>query len=243
MSQIILKPTDIATGSFTVQGPLSPNELTLRKVIDRSLLLPGDLVLVSACETDFIGRRIRAVQKTGGYLEEHARWEHAALYIGHGVLCEATRKGVRRDMLSKYVGGHNLRFRRNLNLTVEERYELAIQAVASQGFSYNFLEIFRLWNSARKGFGNSTKGNMQLLGKQYPKRATICSQLYADCHVRVTKIVISNLDGGETTPACLSMSNMLVDIPVNWLNIPNLPDPEGAAEPMVAVVRAGEQLS
>jgi hypothetical protein len=126
-------------------------------------------------------------------------------------------------MLSKYVGDYHLRFRRNPGLTIEERYELVIQALAAQGFSYNFREIVRLWQNARFGFGDSTKANVQLLGKQYPKRATMCSQLYADCHVIVTKTVIGNLDGGETTPAFLSMAPLLVDVPVTWLAIPNIP--------------------
>ncbi len=155
-------------------------------------------------------------------MKEHARWHHAALYVGKGVICEASRIGVQRDMLSKYVGSHYLRFRRNPDLKIEERYELALHALASQGVSYNFREIFRLWKAARFGFGNSTKANVQMLGKQYPKQATICSQLYADCHVSVTKTVIGNLDGGETTPACLSMAKRLVDVPIGWLAIPHL---------------------
>lgn len=223
MSQIILKPDDNAQGTLVVQGPLSQKELKLGKVIDLGQLLPGDLILVSACEPGFIGRNIRKVQERGGYLVEHARWEHAALYVGKGVICEANRQGVRRAMLSKYVGDYHLRFRRNPGLTIEERYELVIQALAAQGFSYNFREIVRLWQNARFGFGDSTKANVQLLGKQYPKRATMCSQLYADCHVIVTKTVIGNLDGGETTPACLSMAPLLVDVPVTWLAIPNIP--------------------
>ncbi|RSZ59826.1 hypothetical protein HF313_13925 [Massilia atriviolacea] len=231
MSQLILKPDDKAVGRFIVQGPLSQKELSLGKVIDLSRLLPGDLVLVSACHPGFVGRSIQKVQERGGYMREHAVWQHAALYIGKGVICEANRNGVRRDMLSKYVGDHHLRFRRNPHLTVPERYELAIHALASQGISYDFREIIRLWKAARFGFGNSTKANVQLLGKQYPKRATICSQLYADCHVSVTKTVIGNLDGGETTPACLSMTALLVDVPVTWLEIPDLPQGEDLPGP------------
>lgn len=166
MSQIILKPDDSPNGTLVVQGPLSQRELTLGKVIDLNQLLPGDLILISACQPGFIGRNIQKVQELGGYLTEHARWEHAALYVGKGVICEANRRGVRRAMLSKYVGDHYLRFRRNPNLTIQERYELVIQALASQDFSYNFREIFRLWKSARFGFGNSLKANVQLLGKQ-----------------------------------------------------------------------------
>lgn len=222
MPQVILQPNDAPEGVHIFEGPLSQKELKFGKVLDLTQLLPGDLLLVCACEPGLVGRAIRQVQQRGGYLSEHAQWEHAAIYIGKGVICEATRGGVRRSMLSKYVGDHFIRVRRNLTLSIEQRYETAIHALAIQGFSYDFWEIFRLWKSARFGFGDSTKANVQRLGTQYPKRATICSQLYADCHTSVTKIVIGNLDGGETTPACLSTAPLLTDVRLRWLAIPNL---------------------
>lgn len=82
MSQIILKPDDSPQGNLVVQGPLSQKELALGKVIDLNQLLPGHIILVSTCQPGFIGRNIRKVQELGGYLPEHARWEHAALYVG-----------------------------------------------------------------------------------------------------------------------------------------------------------------
>lgn len=229
MLQKILKPDSAANGSYVVQGPLSQNELQLKKVLDLTQLLPGDLILVSAVTPDFVGRNIRKVQARGGYLDEHAMWEHAALYVGKGVICEATRKGVRRAMLSKYVGKHYIRVRRNTCLTVEQRYELAIHALTLHDFRYDFREIVRLWKNAHFGFSNSTKATVQFLGKQYPKRATICSQLYADCHVSVTKTVIGNLDGGETTPASLSISTALEDVQLDWLTIAQLSNPSPSA--------------
>lgn len=219
MAQTILSPDDDAEAEFVVQGPLAENELVLGKVIDLDRLLPGDLILVSSLAPDYIVRCIRKVQERGGYTPEHSRWDHAALYVGKGVICEATKNGVRRARLSKYVGRHLIRARRAAGLTLESRYELAIHALTLHGFSYDFREVFRLWRAARHGFNNAIHDS-SVLGNPYPKRATICSQLYADCYVSVTKVVIGNLDGGETTPAWLSVTPQLVDVQLRWLGIP-----------------------
>jgi hypothetical protein len=217
MPQLILRPEDTPKGQAVVEGPLSERERSLGKVIDQSLLLPGDLILCSAVTPGLIASNIRAVQQRGGYGKEHACWEHAAIYIGHGILCEATRKGVRRDMLSNYVGTHNLRFRRDTSLTSDLRYELAIAALSFQDYRYGMLEVFRLLKAAKWGFGNRVKANMKTSG--FPKRALICSELYADSYAKVTKRIVGNIAGGEVTPASLSADATLVDVPAQWLSI------------------------
>jgi hypothetical protein len=217
MPQLILRPEDTPKGQAVVEGPLSERERSLGKVIDQSLLLPGDLILTSAVTPGLIAHNIRAVQRRGGYGEEHACWEHAAIYIGHGILCEATRRGVRREMLSNYVGTHNLRFRRDNSLTTDQRYELAIAALSFQDYSYGMLEVLRLFKAARWGFGNHVKANMKTSG--FPKRALICSELYADSYAKVTKRIVGNIAGGEVTPASLSADATLVDVPAQWLSI------------------------
>ena len=196
---------------------MSQNEITLKKVIDVKSLLPGDLVLCSAVAPDFIQRNIRLVQARGGYAQEHARWEHAAVYIGNGVLCEATRHGVQREMLSSYVGSHHIRFRRDLKLTSDERYEVAIAALSLQAHSYNLLEIFRLIKVARLGFNNHAKATIRTSG--FPKRAMICSELYADSYAKATRRIVGNIAGGEVTPASLSADPGLTDVQAYWLSI------------------------
>jgi hypothetical protein len=218
MPQLILTPDDAATGPFTVRGPLSRKEIELKKVIDLSVLLPGDLVLVSSMNPGIVARRIREIQQHGGYLPDDARWEHAAMYIGKGVILEATRSGVHRAMLSKYVGDHYIRVRRHPALTKEECYELVISALSLEDYSYSYWEVLRLWKRSKDGFGNAA--NAKQLPTRYSKRATICSQLYVDSYITVTNAVIGNADGGESTPAWLSVAATLDDVALNWLSIP-----------------------
>lgn len=218
MAHICLHPDDIPSGTATVTGPLSSNELRLKKVVDLSLLRPGDLILTSALSPDLVQRSIRAVQVKGGYQVQDARWEHAAMYIGRGVLCEATRRGVQRGMLSHYIGTHVIRARRDDKLNTETRYELAIQALSFQGYAYGFWEILRLFKAARLGFNNRATSNGRTPG--YPKRAVICSELYADSYSQVTKNIIGNIAGGEVTPASLSTDVRLTDVHLRWLGVP-----------------------
>lgn len=218
MTQLCLHPEDPSSGTAAVAGPLSPNELKLKKVVDLSTLLAGDLILTSALSPNYIQQRIRGVQTKGGYQEPDAKWEHAAMYIGRGVLCEATRKGVQRNMLSHYVGSHVLRARRDHTLSIEMRFELAIQALSLQGYGYGFLEIFRLLKAAHIGFSNSANSNGRTPG--YPRHAVICSELYADSYAKITKRVIGNTAGGEVTPASLSADTLLTDVQLRWLAIP-----------------------
>ena len=218
MPQLCLHPNDATQGVATISGPLSSNETALRKIIDLQGLLPGDLILTTSIAPNLIQRSIRAVQKKGGYPEEHARWEHAAMYIGKGVLCEATRKGVQRQMLSHYVGSHILRLRRAPNLLPTTQHELAIQALSFQGYPYGYWEIVRLVKAAKLGFSNNTNATGRTSG--YPSPAVICSELYADSYAKVTRNVIGNISGGEVTPASLSIETTLQDVAMRWLAIP-----------------------
>lgn len=161
---------------------------------------------------------IGKVQEKGGFQSEHARWEHAAVYIGKGQICEANKRGVKCAMLSKYAASHWIRVRRDAGLTMDRRYELAIHALTSTTMKYNFLDIIALWKQSRFGFG-SVEGGRKLLGPQYQKSATICSQLYADCYVSVTGKILGNLEDGISTPAALSASNTLIDVNLTWQKI------------------------
>lgn len=208
MAQIILKPEDQPTGKIVPSRPVSPIELSIGKVLGLSMLMPGDLILVRKVDSDFIGSMIRKVQERGGFPAEHARWEHAAVYIGKGKICEANRGGVKFAMLSKYAASHWIRVRRDVQLNMDRRHELVIHALTSTTLRYSFLDIFSLWKQARFGFG-SVEGGRKLLGPQYPRSATICSQLYADCYVHVTGKILGDLQDGISTPAALSATDTL----------------------------------
>lgn len=161
-----------------------------------------------------IGKAIRSVQTMGGYAHEDARWEHAAVYIGDGALCEANRKGVQIGSIFDYAADHLIRIRRNTSLTQDERWELVVNALKQQNYHYGFLSICSILWKARGGFYRSQ-------GKpvSFPKSAVICSELYADAHVRVCGQALGNLRSGEVTPASLSIDTTLHDVPAQWVTI------------------------
>ena len=174
--------------------------------------LPGDLILVSALQPGFVQKAIRTVQSQG-YAMDHARWEHAAVYIGSGALCEATRKGVSVGMIYPYVGKHLLRVRRNQALTPDQRWVLAVNALKLQDHSYGFRAIVELLWSARS-IGFRAHGVTV-----YGTRARICSELYADAHAKASGgVVVGNLNSG-ITPASLSIETKLTDIALEWVRI------------------------
>ena len=227
MGQEILKIEDAPTGTFTPTGPLEPFELKLGKVIDLSKLCPGDLILVSSVKLTVVGGAIRKVQAQV-YQGEHARWEHAAIYIGKGFICEATRQGVAMATLSKYMVNHVIRARRDNTLSLQQQYEIAIHALTRQNATYSYLEIGKLWYKATFGLKKSAGQNMDKLGYYFPARATICSQLYGECYLEVANKLLNNLRDGTVTPAGLSSSKLLTDVKLNWLAIAVATDSEQA---------------
>lgn len=176
--------------------------------------LPGDLILVSAIKPNFIAKAIRRIQEKGGYASDDARWEHAAVYIGSGTLCEANRHGIRIVSIFDYTGSHLIRVRRNNSLTKDQRWELAVNALKKKNYSYNFFSIISIVWKAYNGFWTE-----QGKAISFPKSAVICSELYADAHVQVCSIVLGNLRSGEITPASLSIDRALSDVPTCWMVI------------------------
>jgi len=224
MSQIFLDPSKAANqpnlNSWIPKGPIP---LSLRKFgycPNFDDWFPGDLVLVSAIKPDFIAKAIRSVQKKGGYANDDARWEHAAVHIGTGALCEANRKGVCLGHIFDYADSHLIRIRRNPLFDKDKGWELAVEALKQKqkNYSYNFSSIVNLLLNSRNGFWQAEN----IKKNRFPKRAVICSELYADSHVMVCSQALGNLRSAEITPASLSIEKLLVDVKTNWVKIESL---------------------
>ena len=215
MPQLVLSPSDPSSPqTWKPTGPIPISVRSFGKFPDIACWRPGDLILVSAVKPDLIARSIRSVQIRGGYHQDDARWEHAAVYIGAGAICEATRQGVQPKPIYEYIGQHLIRVRRNQKLTVDEQWRVAVEALIKQDFSYSFWSAAALLAKSRNGFWNFQRGPIK-----QPKRATICSQLYADAYTKVTGQTLGNVQSGETTPASLSSDSTLVDVQSAWLTI------------------------
>ena len=176
--------------------------------------LPGDLLLFSALHPGWSARSIMRGQQRG-YAEEDARWHHAAVYLGDGIsICEATARGVRDTSIYGYLGGYLLRVRRGINLTSDQQWLIAMQSLTRLGSPYGFRSILSLaWQSWQ---GYWQPGNrLPLLGA----RAVICSQLFSDSYSMVTGRLLVQGPSGTVTPAALSFTSQLADVPTTWLQI------------------------
>ncbi len=162
-----------------------------------------------------IGNAIRFVQKQSGFAPEDAIWEHAAIYVGDGMIAETSRGGSRSSFLNKYVPTHQIRVRRAPNLNAVDGWRVAVQALIRLDFGYSYLSnAALLWNSRKLGKdGPLTKPTSM------PKRARICSQLCAEAFMAATNRSISS-NNEAVTPASLSATHLLVDLnPLSWCPI------------------------
>jgi len=217
MPQSVLDPRQ-TVASGTAWSPQEPIPVRVRSFglfpnVDD--WLPGDLLLVSPIHPDWIDRQICQAQERSGYAPEDALWLHAAAYMGDGYLCEAGTSGVRYVPVSNYVGEHMIRLRRDPSLTDPERWRLAIQAVVRLGEPYDFLEILSVFKhslstSWTAAFRSQFSRN---------RRSVICSQLYADAFMTVTGRLLSTNAHAAITPATLSLSTRLQDVPLHWKQI------------------------
>lgn len=218
MTQIILDPNSPKDSSVTNWTPDHPIPKHLREwgyCPDYINWLPGDLILVSAINPKLIGRSIRKVQEKGGYPTDHARWEHAAVHVGAGALCEANRNGVCIGSIYNYASDHLIRIRRNVSLSQDQRWNLVVHALMQKGNSYDFFSIIDIVLKANNGFWNYQGTNIG-----FPNAAVICSQLYATAHFLACEQVLGNRRSGEITPAALSLdTKYLQDVQTAWLKI------------------------
>lgn len=219
MAQIFLDPRSApplseTSPAWTPNGPIPPALREFGYCIDFASLNAGDLILFSSITPGLIPRSIRRVQLRGGYDEEDARWEHAAVYIGSEKICEATRHGVNVKPIYGYIGSHLIRVRRNLLLTTDEGWRLAIESLQLRNYRYGFFSILELYFKSRHGFWQGE-------GKpvSFPKSSVYCSELYADAHVKICNTALGNKKSGEITPASLSLDLALRDVPLSWIKI------------------------
>jgi hypothetical protein len=198
---------------WTPQGETSESLRTFGKFPNIEDWLPGDVVLVSSVHPDWVTRRIVETQ-TRLYGPSHARWQHAAIYMGNGFLAEATTKGVRYHSIQNYVGHYHLRVRRNQGLTSDQRWLVAIEAGVRLRESYRYSDILTVYRRSFPKLSRQIRPNTIIQAS-----SVICSQLCQDAHAKVTNRLIVSLAVNPVVPAALSQTEMLRDIPLYWCAI------------------------
>jgi hypothetical protein len=220
MEQTYLDPRDTSIISDaptqTVSTQLPPQVREFGFIPDTSPWLPGDLVLVSPVVWTWTTQPIFLAQKKGGFSDEHARWHHAAVYVGHNFLCEADTSGVNYVPIYRYVGKHLIRVRRDHSLTLTEGYDIAIAAMARLKGQYGFGSIIKWYLKSLKGFWQPDLG----IAPVFSTNAVICSELYYLAYAAVTqKLVVPGVAERSVTPAHLSATDQLQDVQMEWRSI------------------------
>jgi hypothetical protein len=184
-------------------------------VPDAQALLPGDVLLVTG--RGLVPRWIRKAQEHGGFHPDHARWTHAALYIGRGRLVEATPPGgVRVGLLAGMTFGRELLVRRRLAappLQMEQRYDIAIHALTSLRRGYSLGAVPRLaWQAWRRKLWEQDK-------RPDVGGVTLCSTVVRNAYT--TAIYTDLLPGmiSVTWPADLSLTSELGDVAIGWAKV------------------------
>ena len=141
-------------------------------------------------------------------------WQHAAIYVGREHVCEAVWPRIRFHPIYDRVESHCIRVRRMQGLTETQRHEVAISALTSLGAYYGWPELARVLLE---------RGRMWRHRKSVQQRtfSRICSQLCATAYASAVGKVIATSSGMKraTTPADLSLTAQLVDVPLVWRRI------------------------
>ena len=205
---------------LTPEGPLPPKIIEAGHILHLEDLQPGDLILTAPySKFGATARGISYVQGHGGYLPEHARWTHAAVYAGEMFLtCEATREGVKLGNLLHALSGSLVRIRRGVAggefIERELGWRTALYSVARLNQPYDYSHALQLGRLAmRTGF---TEYQTKPPKERTESEESICTELFQDAYWRATGILVQNRLSLESTPAFLSATPLLKDVHCRW---------------------------
>ena len=138
-------------------------------------------------------------------------------YIGDNLLCEVQLwKGVQIVSLYEYVETHLIQVRRDLSLSQDERWRLAVRSLHQLRLPYGLLALPGLFYQSKRGFWRP-------LGGIWNMRGIICSSLYSEAYQYTTGKTIVDNQLNIATPADLSRSPRLSNVDIDWLRIVETP--------------------
>lgn len=214
MPQSVLDPKNkTVQGKWKPDGPLPRRVREFSRYPNLDDWLPGDLLLFRKSENPSRVSKLIVKAQESSFDLEHARWHHAAVYVGDGFLCEANIfPGVQYRPIHDYVGKHCIRVRRDPTLAQGEGFKLAIRSLTRLRETYGILTAFGLGLKALRGFWHPTTLALDSQG-------VICSRLYELAYMAATGRIISDTGGRPIIPADLSLTDNLKDVSVYWLEI------------------------
>jgi len=204
----ILEPSAEPGGAvWLASRPIPDPVRKLGKCPDLQQILPGDVLLISPVKFGLKARTIQGVQKSKGAEAMHAEWVHAALFLGSGfAMCEAVNPQVRVSALFDRLGSDKVLVRRVPDLSASDRWEIVKEALWYLAAGYDFKLLWRWWRKDR-------------VPPQAEEWATICSELCVRAILRATHHAPFAGPDQLVTPALLSATDRLQDVPVGWLKL------------------------
>lgn len=210
------------SGSLEIVGNVTPRYAPqlLREfghIPNEDDMRPGDLVLFSALVPSKGSEKIISVQQNGGFDAESARWHHSALYLGDGEILEARPfGGVIISSLYDHVLENRLLFRRDVNRSVDEQWNICVQGMKEYGKSYSFWTVPLIYFHSKRGFWNRIPGQAARIEM---RRSRICSQLYYFAYTAATHNLLVKRPLSAIMPADLRHTTVLNNVNVRWKKI------------------------
>lgn len=131
-------------------------------------------------------------------------------------VCEALGGGVKARQFWHYMdGSYDLKVRRLKDAAPELRARVAYYAAVETNTSYGFGTLLAIKDSLTK--------NDPWKRRIFPSRGVICSQLYFEACMRAG-FLLAHLKPERVSPAHLSASEELVDVPLKWISLENSTD-------------------
>jgi hypothetical protein len=213
--QSLLDPSDkTVTGRWIEPDGVIPSRVRkLGLFPSTDLWQPGDLLLFGSKHPSLPSKACIRAQSRAGYADDHARWHHAAVYIGRNAVCEARALGVQWRLIYPYIGGHLIRVRRGVSVPPDKGWEIAVEALKMRGTLYNYFELVRLGLRSFSGWWRPKQVSF------IRPKAVICSMLFAGSYTKIVKTYLGPEGGEATTPAFLSYTDHLRDVPSCWRTI------------------------
>ena len=193
---------------------LPPNVREFGFIPDCSCWNPGDLVLFSAVDKNPIQHQIVTAQEQQRFAQADSEWHHAAVYIGERFICEARPGGTRYHPVDDLVFGHRIRVRRDIKITYDEGYRIAIRAMMRLNRRYDYMTVIRSWAQTLSG-----KRYLAEPTRYQPLQAVQCARLFHDAYQEVTKRALVERADAVVMPAELSGSSDLHDVQSHWLRL------------------------